>query len=373
MRCLLVLLGCAPVLACAFAFAAGAEPEAKPAGAKTVLVVHGGAGVMSEAEMKAAGLTAKDFEAVLAEALRTGYKALNAEGGTSTHAVEAAIRVLEDSELFNAGRGAVFTSDGRVELDASIMQGTMAGRGDGKRDPRKRAGAVAGVTHVRNPISAARAVMEMEGSQNVLLVGDGAELFALDDQVKAKYRIERVSNLYFWTDRRLKQIREQHAKTEPKKLGDAGVPQLKFGTVGAVALDSKTMITAGTSTGGLSNKRPGRVGDAPIIGAGTYADDRACGVSCTGTGEVFIRHAVAHDVVARMLYGKATVADAVEQTMASIPDEPGGVGGLIALDGQGRHAFGMSKNLDGMYRGYVTEKGEVFVGLNRGEMKAVKQ
>jgi len=372
MRLLLGFACIASTIAVAFAIAMPAQPAdpPKPAevGSKTVLVIHGGAGVMSEAEMKAAGLTRQDFEAALAKALRAGYAALRTDGGNSTLAVEAAVRVLEDCELFNAGRGAAFTSDGRVELDASIMEGKMEGRGEGKRDPRKRAGAVAGVCHIKNPISAARAVMEMEGSQNVLLIGEGAELHALSEAVRAKYSIERVSNLAFWTDRRVKQIRDLHAKpTAPMKLGAATAPELKFGTVGAVALDTKKNLTAGTSTGGLTNKRPGRIGDAPIIGAGTYADDRACGVSCTGTGEVFIRHAVAHDVIARMLYAKLGVADSVRETMAAIPDEPGGVGGLIALDANGRHAFGMSKNLDGMYRGYANEKGEVFVGIFASE------
>jgi beta-aspartyl-peptidase (threonine type) len=344
-------------------------PQQQP---RTVLVIHGGAGVMSEAEMKAAGLTRQDYEKVLAQALTAGYESLKVKGHTSTHAVEAAIRVLEDSELYNAGRGGVFNSDGRVELDASIMEGKMEGSGEGKRDPRKRAGAIAGVSHIKNPISAARAVMEMEGSQNVLLIGEGAELYTLSESVRTKYDLERVSNIYFWTDRRLKQIRDAHDKA-PMKRGDALRPELKFGTVGAVALDANNNLTAGTSTGGLSNKRAGRVGDSPIIGAGTYADDRACGVSCTGTGEVFIRHAVAHDIVARMLYGKSNVADAVRDTMNSIPDEPGGVGGLIALDATGHHAFGMSKQCEGMYRGYVTEKGEVFVGIYAGdEMKEVK-
>jgi beta-aspartyl-peptidase (threonine type) len=343
---------------------------------RTVLVIHGGAGVLTEREMMAEGLARQQFEQALARALGAGYHTLRDKGKTSVDAVEAAIRVLEDSALFNAGRGAVFNSDGRALLDAAILEGKMEGTGEGKRDPRKRAGAVAGVAHIKNPISAARAVMEMEGSRHVMLFGEGAEEFALGERVRSRYRIERVSNLYFWTDRRLRQIREEFKREEskPKKKIAPLAPQAgqqsqgggadrRFGTVGAVALDGRKNLAAGTSTGGLTNKLPGRIGDSSIIGAGTYADDRACGVSCTGTGEVFIRHAAAHDVVARMLYARKTVADAVRQTIDDLPDEEGGVGGLIALDREGRHAFAMSKKSAGMYRGYVTEDGQVYVSV----------
>lgn len=255
----------------------------------------------------------------------------------------------------------------------------MEGRGEGKTDPRKRAGAVAAVTHIKNPISAARAVMEMEGSRHVMLVGEGAERFALSGSNPAKFHIEAVSNLYFWTDRRLRQVREEFKRNEGKSSrdavsapGNAGrrespSPSRRFGTVGAVACDRRGLLAAGTSTGGLTNKLPGRVGDSPVLGAGTYADDRACGVSCTGTGEVFIRHAVAHDVVARMLYGGRPVADAVKATIADLPDEEGGVGGLIALDPEGRHAFGMSKKCVGMYRGYATADGQFYVAIYVGD------
>jgi beta-aspartyl-peptidase (threonine type) len=334
---------------------------------KTVLVIHGGAGAIPEAEMAKVGLSRQEFELALAESLAAGYRMLRQEGKTSVDAVEAAIRVMEDSPLFNAGRGAVFNEDGRVELDASLMEGKMEGRGDGKRDPRKRAGAVTGVWHVKNPISAARAVMEMDGSRHVLLAGQGAEDFVLSESVRQRYAIERVSNLYFWTDRRLREIREIHeGQAKPKRaaLDDAS---RRFGTVGAVALDRHGNLAAGTSTGGLSNKMVGRIGDSPIIGAGTYADDRACGVSCTGTGELFLRHVVAHDVVARMLYGKRSVAEAARGVIDDLPDEPGGVGGLIALDREGRHVFALSRQCGGMYRGYVTERGEIHVGLYAAE------
>jgi beta-aspartyl-peptidase (threonine type) len=324
-------------------------------------------------------LTRHDFEQALARSLAAGYSKLGQKNCTSVDAVEAAVRVMEDCDLFNAGLGAAFNSDGRVELDAAIMEGTMIGRGEGKQDPRKRAGAVAAVTHVKNPISAARAVMEMEGSRHVLLVGDGAERFALGDANRAKYHIEAVSNLYFWTDRRLRQIRGEFQRNAgdasrnkvsalPGAATKAAVkPDYRLGTVGAVACDRRRLLAAGTSTGGLTNKLPGRLGDSPLLGCGTYADDRACGVSCTGTGEVFIRHAVAHDVVARMLYGGKSVADAVHATIAGLPDEDGGVGGLIALNREGRHAFGMSRRSVGMYRGYATEDGQFYVGVYANE------
>ena len=319
---------------------------------RTVLVIHGGAGVLSEAEMAALNISRQDFEKGLTQALAAGYQAWQ-QNKSGVETVEAAIRVMEDSELFNAGKGAALTSDGIAELDAAIMEGTMEGRGDGKVDPRKRAGAITGVTHVKNPISAARAVMEMDGSRHVMLAGAGAESFVLNDANRAKYGIERVSNVYFWTDRRLKQIRELHSKGK--------------GTVGAVAVDRQKNIAAGTSTGGVAGKWPGRVGDSPIIGAGTYADNWACGVSCSGTGEVFMRHVTAHDVVARMVYAGKSVNDAARETIDALPDEPNGVGGLIALDPEGRHAFAMSKRSVGMYRGYVTYDGRIFVGIFANE------
>ncbi len=317
---------------------------AQPAPPTAVLVVHGGAGVLTAAELKAEGLTAGQFEATLAESLRAGHDQWLA-GKPGADVVEAAVRVLEDSPLFNAGRGAALTADGRAELDAAMMEGKMTGGADGKLDPRKRAGAVTGVSRIRNPIAAARAVMEMPGGRHVMLAGDGAERFALAEPTRGRFRIQEVPNTYFWTDRRLKQVRH------------------KFDTVGAVALDKGGSLTAGTSTGGTSGKMPGRIGDAPIIGAGTYADDRACGVSCTGTGELFIRHAVAHDVVARMLYAKQPVEIAAKAAIDQMPDEEDGVGGLIALDRQGRAAFPMSARSVGMYRGYVTATGEVFVAM----------
>lgn len=337
-------------------------------GSKVALVVHGGAGVLDEAEMKDAGTKSADYDEALAMALRAGWRAMR--DGTSVDGVEQAIRVLEDSPLFNAGKGAALSADGQARLDAAIMEGRSTpgeGRLPGKRDPRKRAGAVADVLHMKNPISAARAVMEMEGQRHVLLVGDGAEAFALSDANRERYRLERVANDYFRIPWREKLLRD--AQTRERKRAGRGVGG-RFGTVGAVALKGGT-LAAGTSTGGLTNKLPGRVGDTPLIGSGTYADDRACAVSCTGTGEVFIRHAVAYDVAARRLYStpRPSLAEAARASVAALPDEEGGVGSLIALDAEGNHTVAMSEQLPGTYRGYVTADGEVFVGTLKGAMR----
>lgn len=338
---------------------AAAAPAA--AADKAVLVVHGGAGVMNEAAMKANGLTRADFENGLADALHAGWKAMQAPGSTATDGAEAAIRSLEDNPLFNAGKGAVLTSDGRAELDACIMEGNAEGRGNGKLDPRKRAGAVTGVIHVKNPISAARAVMEMEGSRHALLAGEGAEAFVLNEENRKKYAIERVENHFFWTDRRLRQV-YRAKKMEPKMSTMNFEADAHFGTVGAVALKDGH-ITAGTSTGGTANKWPGRVGDTPIVGAGNYADDRTCGVSGTGTGELFMRFVVGHDVAARMRYKNIPLAQAAQETIDEMPDDEGGSGGLIALDKDGNVACPVTAKSDGMSRGYVTANGDIFVAI----------
>ncbi len=305
-----------------------------------VLVIHGGAGVKPKDKMTPE--MAKQYEADLTKALQAGFKALQKNKGGSLDAVETAIRVLEDSPLFNAGKGSVFTHEGRNELDASIMEGKS-----------KKAGAVAGVTIIKNPITAARAVMEK--SPHVMLTGRGAELFA------TRQGLEVVDPLYFWTKERWDALKE--ALDEEKKMDKKGgwKPPLNryFGTVGAVALGRDGTLAAGTSTGGMTNKRFGRVGDSPIIGAGTYADNAACGVSCTGHGEVFIRYSVANDVVARMKYKKLGVKEASQETLDSLPKEDGGVGGLIALDAKGNVA--MPYNTDGMYRGTITSDGKIKV------------
>lgn len=309
---------------------------------KAILVVHGGAGTI--ARDKLTPERKRQYEQGLAQALRQGYQVLQ-KGGTSVEAVEAAIRVLEDNPLFNAGRGAVFTNQGVHRLDASIMEG---------RD--RKAGAAAGVMIVKNPITLARTVMD--SSEHVLLVDRGAELFAI------KHKLDIVEPAYFDTPERWQQLqRALEADKQPPQ--DASIPKATgsyFGTVGAVAVDRHGNLAAGTSTGGMNNVKMGRVGDSPLIGAGTYADNQACGVSGTGHGEIFIRFAVAHDIAARMKYRKMTVQEAAATVLAELPAEEGGVGGVIALDAHGN--FAMPYNTGGMYRGYVTEDGSIFVGIH---------
>lgn len=246
---------------------------------KVVLVVHGGAG--AEAKDKLTPELEKKYRDGLNRALAAGHAVLKS-GGTSLDAVEAAIVVLEDDPLFNAGRGAVFNREGRNELNASIMDGTT-----------RKAGAVAGLARVKNPISAARAVMDKTG--HVFLIGEAAERFAREQGLAM------VSPLYFWTEPRWKDLKDAEARAAlPKSARGPEPVDAHFGTVGAVAVDSKGNLAAGTSTGGITYVMPGRVGDSPIIGAGTIADNAACAVSCTGVGELFIRNSVAHDIAARV-------------------------------------------------------------------------
>jgi beta-aspartyl-peptidase (threonine type) len=316
------------------------EPHTIP---NVVLAIHGGAGPLPREKFKADPALAGRYKEVLKQALAAGQKALH-DKDNSLDAVEAAIRVLEDSPLFNAGKGAVFTHDGRNELDAAIM--------DGKR----RAGAVAGITRIRNPIAAARAVLEK--SEHVMLVGEGADRFAIHQG------LEEVSPAYFWTEHRWKQLQqaiqkeEQHQRTG--KAAPLAVSEFAFGTVGAVVL-WKDELAAGTSTGGMTNKRPGRVGDSPIIGAGTYAENGACAVSATGHGEVFICHTVAHDLAARVKYLHEPIGKAAADILAEMPKEKDGVGGLIALDSKGN--LTMPFNSTGMFRGYVTADGKIYVAI----------
>lgn len=310
-------------------------------GDRVVLVVHGGAG--AEAREKMTPALEKAYRDGLERALKAGHAALTRKGGTSLEAVEAAIVVLEDDPHFNAGRGAVFNREGRHELNASIMDGGT-----------RRAGAVAGVSRIKNPIVAARTVMEK--SPHVLLIGDGAERFARDQGLAM------VSPLYFWTEPRwkdLKHAESQRAPAEGKLPGrDDGV---HFGTVGAAALDAEGNLAAGTSTGGITYVMPGRVGDSPIVGAGTIADNASCAVSCTGVGELFIRHSVAHDIAARVKYKGESVAAAARAALDGLPSRDGGVGGVIVLDAQGRHA--MIFNTNGMYRGTVTRGGDITTAI----------
>ena len=300
-----------------------AEKAEQPYG----LVIHGGAGTITRENMS----TEKEAEYIskLTAALKTGYAILEI-GGSSIDAVEATIKVMEDSPLFNAGKGAVFTGAGTNELDASIMDGATL-----------QAGAVAGVKTVKNPISAARKVMEK--TWHVLLAGEGADAFAKEQE------LDIVDNSYFHTEHRFKSL----IKAKEKEME-------KHGTVGCVALDKKGNLAAGTSTGGLTNKRWGRVGDSPIIGAGTYASNETCAVSATGQGEYFIRGSVAFDIAAQMDYEKKSVQTAAQAVIDKLT-ERGGTGGVIVMDSKGNIA--MSFNTEGMYRGFYLNDGELNVKI----------
>jgi beta-aspartyl-peptidase (threonine type) len=311
---------------------------------KTALVIHGGAGVIERSKLSAED--EKGIRADLNRALDAG-NAILARGGSALDAVQAAIQIMEDSPRFNAGKGAVFNAKGGHELDAAIMEGHT-----------RRAGAVAGVTTVRHPIQLARAVMEH--SPHVMLAGAGAEAFA-----DTQSGIERVPNSWFDTEHRRKQL--EQAQADEKKQAALGLPPLKgtyFGTVGAVALDAQGHIAAATSTGGMTNKKWGRVGDSPIIGAGTWADSN-CGVSGTGWGEFYIRNAVAHDICARVAYRGDSLATAAEEVVDRIVPEAGGDGGAIALDKDGNIATPF--NTSGMYRGWVKPDGTRGVAIFRDE------
>jgi beta-aspartyl-peptidase (threonine type) len=286
------------------------------------LAIHGGAGTLPRSDMSVD--LEQLYRAGLAAALAAGYAVLDG-GGTSLDAVTHAVVRLEDNPLFNAGHGAVFTFDGHNELDASIMDGTT-----------RKAGAVCGVTHIRNPVELARAVMEH--SEYVLLSGCGAEEFALTRGFKF------VPRSYFYTAtrwRQLERIRSGDPQVSPSTISH-------MGTVGAVALDHRGRLAAATSTGGMTGKRYQRIGDSPIIGAGTYADDRVCAVSATGHGEVFIRAAVAHDICARMRFGHRSLADAVREVVLEELPALRGEGGVIAIDPRGHIA--MEFNSEGMFR-----------------------
>jgi beta-aspartyl-peptidase (threonine type) len=329
-----------PLLAVA-AMTAYVESDATPEKPHTALVIHGGAGVIERAALSPQ--EEREVRAALNRALDAGNAVL-ARGGAAIDAVEAAIVVLEDSPHFNAGKGAVFNARGGHELDASMMEGHT-----------RRAGAVAGVTTVRNPVKLARAVMEH--SPHVMLAGSGAETFA-----DSRPEIERVENSWFDTPRRRQQLEEAQAK---EKSGAALVEKGRyFGTVGAVALDVQGHIAAATSTGGMTNKRWGRVGDSPVIGAGTWADER-CGVSGTGWGEYYIRNAVAHDICARVAYRGDALVDAANEVINVVVPRAGGDGGAIALDRQGNIA--MPFNTSGMYRAWVRPDGTRGTAIFRDE------
>ncbi|MBT2745802.1 MULTISPECIES: isoaspartyl peptidase/L-asparaginase [unclassified Lysobacter] len=312
--------------------------------AQPVLVIHGGAGV------ERAGLSEqdeKDARAALEQALRAGHAQL-AAGKPALDAVTAAITVLEDAPQFNAGRGAVFTHDGKNELDSAVMDGASL-----------RAGAIAGVHRVKNPILLARTVMEK--SRHVMMTGDGAEAFAKENGVTL------VEPSYFRTEKRWQQL-QKALKEEAFGQAHEDIETAKhFGTVGAVALDAQGRLAAGTSTGGMTNKRYGRVGDAPIIGAGTYANAR-CAVSGTGWGEYYIRAVAAHEICARVQYAGQSISQASEGVINGDIPKAGGDGGAIALDSDG--SFALPFNTEGMYRGWIGGDGVPHVALFKDEKLA---
>lgn len=310
------------------------------------IVIHGGAGTILKENMTPE--REAEYKAKLEEAIRVGYDILK-NGGSSIDAVEKTINVMEDSPLFNAGKGAVFTNEGTNELDASIMDGKTLN-----------AGASAGTTTVKNPINLARVIMEK--SEHVMLSREGAETFAQEQG------LEIVQPDYFFTESRfnaLKNIKDKE-KTELDHDGktafyDPNIKDSKFGTVGCVALDKNGNLAAGTSTGGMTNKRYGRIGDTPIIGAGTYANNATCAVSSTGWGEYFIRGMVAHDISALMEYKGLSLKEASRIVIQEKLTELGGTGGIVAVDKNGNMV--MEFNTAGMYRATMNDKGELHIGI----------
>ena len=306
--------------------------QAKP----IAIVIHAGAGNIDPNTLTPERENL--YHVTLKQALQAGHSIL-AQDGNALDAIEAAIVIMEDAPVFNAGKGAVFTAEGKNELDASIMDGRTL-----------QAGAVGGVTTVKNPIRAARAVMEK--SPHVLFTNRGAEKFSSDNG------LEMVDPKYFFTERRWKQIQKWHKQQEAKPQAAAEPDRHAdyFGTVGCVALDTNGNLAAGTSTGGMTGKRFGRIGDSPIIGAGTYADNRTAGISCTGHGEYFIRHAVAHDIPARMAYKQESLAKAARDVVQTVLKPAGGSGGIIGIDTHGNVV--MEFNTPAMSRGYIDRDGK---------------
>ncbi|CAN5569527.1 beta-aspartyl-peptidase [soil metagenome] len=300
------------------------------------IAIHGGAGTILKASMTPEKELA--YTQALREAMDTGFNLL-ADGSSSLDAVEAAVISLENCPLFNAGKGSVFTHEGIHEMDAAIMEGHWL-----------KAGAVAGVKNIKNPVQLARLVMEK--SEHVLLTGNGAEVFAKELQIPFE------SDQYFFNQLRFDQLSEIRG-TDKTALDHT--PEKKFGTVGAVALDQHGNLAAATSTGGMTNKRYGRVGDTPVIGAGTYANNKTCAVSCTGHGEYFLRAVVAYDISCLMEYKGMTLQQACEEVVKVKLVSIGGEGGLVALDGAGNHS--LCFNSDGMYRGMRNSDGKSLIAI----------
>lgn len=312
--------------------------------ATPMLVIHGGAGVEKSSLSPEEQAQARE---AMQRALRAGHAVLT-RGGSAVDAVAVTITVLEDAPQFNAGRGAVFTHDGKNELDAAIMDGASG-----------KAGAIAGVHTVKNPILLARSVMDR--SKHVMLVGDGAEQFAREQGIAL------VDPSYFRTEKRWQQLQKARKAEAGDRQAQAELDletAKHFGTVGALALDRDGHLAAGTSTGGMTNKRYGRVGDAPIIGAGTYANTQ-CAVSGTGWGEFYIRAVAAYDICARMKYAGQSLQQAAEAVIDQQIPKAGGDGGAIALDAQGNAAFPF--NTDGMYRGWIGADGTAHVAIFKDE------
>lgn len=307
------------------------------------IVIHGGAGTILKENMSDSLELA--YRDKLEEAIRIGHNILE-NGGSAMDAVTKTINVMEDSPLFNAGKGAVFTHEETNELDASVMDGATLN-----------AGAVSGVTQIKNPIDLALAVMN--NSPHVMLSGKGAEVFAQEQG------IELVDPSYFFTQRRfdaLKRVKETAKENDLSTSNlDPFIKDSKFGTVGCAALDKNGNLAAGTSTGGMTNKRWNRIGDAPIIGAGTYANNSTCAVSSTGWGEYFIRAMVAHDISALMEYKGLTLKEATQEVIQKKVPELGGDGGVVAIDKDGN--VSMEFNTAGMYRAHMNNKGELVVGI----------
>jgi beta-aspartyl-peptidase (threonine type) len=304
------------------------------------IAIHGGAGTILRSAMT--NQKEKKYMDALEEAILAGDKILSS-GGTSLDAVETAVKKLEDNPLFNAGKGSVFTNEGKNEMDACIMEGKTL-----------RAGAIAGVQHIKNPVSLARKVME--DSEHVLLMGDGAMQFAKE------MKIPMEPDSYFFVEHRFNQLKQ--AKDSNTMILDHTAPipdEKKFGTVGAVALDVYGNITAATSTGGMTNKRWGRVGDSPVIGAGTYANNATCGISCTGHGEFFLRAVVAYDISCLMEYKGLSLKEACEHVVMEKLVKFGGEGGLIAIDAKG--SIEMPFNSEGMYRAMKKSNSPLYINI----------
>ena len=312
-------------------------------GAAVAIAIHAGSGTIRKGDFDDA--REQEVRETLERAVKAGHQILTS-GGSSLDAVTLAITILEDSPYFNAGKGAVFNAEARNELDASIMDGSNLS-----------AGAVAAVHNIRNPILLARKVMS--DSVHVMLMGEGAEVFARN------HGIEFEDDEYFFTDHRWQQLQKAKASANPEAYQLSESPDDWFSTVGAVAIDHEGNLAAGTSTGGMTNKRWGRVGDSPIIGAGTYADNRSCAVSATGHGEYFIRATVAHDICSRVQYQGVSLGDAADAVINGQLTEMGGDGGIIAMDRKGN--ISLTFNTAGMYRASVDTAGTVYVGIYRDD------